>query len=255
MAEKAGVMENPEVLEKRIEDLRAEIQRTRSHMESTVSELQERLSPSHVKRELQSKVSDVTVGKVKRASGNFVDMVKENPVPSALAALGIGWLLISRRTKADGFAQSGSFIEDTSEEEGLSRKAAEYASRTGQKVSEYTDRASQKIDEVTGSVREKASQYMGAAREKTAQASDYFTETFSSNPLGFGLAAMALGMVFGLSIPSSEKEELFGEKIASKVGDVARETMDKVSSVAKETVEVSKQKAQEKGLIEKQGGF
>jgi len=133
--------------------IQADIERTRGDMSRTVNEIEERLSPAHIKeqiadvkqaavgqyhdakdhvkedlsrelteakirmqeelrhakRAMQMQVHDVkravhdaTVGKVQHmahdARTGIVDTIRENPIPSAMIALGLGWLMMSGKS-------------------------------------------------------------------------------------------------------------------------------------------------------------
>lgn len=96
---------------KRPEEIRDDIQKTRADIGHTVDLLQERLDPERLKGEAQDKVREATIGrlnsmaddmgrKAKRARYTIMETIKDNPVPSALVGLGLGWLLV------EGFSQS-----------------------------------------------------------------------------------------------------------------------------------------------------
>lgn len=86
--------------------IEARIERTRMEMAETVDEIQERLSPDRLKLEAQQMVREATIGKMEEMAdmarykvrtwrSDVVDTIKSNPVPAALAGLGIGWLIMS----------------------------------------------------------------------------------------------------------------------------------------------------------------
>jgi uncharacterized protein YjbJ (UPF0337 family) len=88
--------------------VRADIERTRADLGETVNAIQERLNPQRIRDEAVSTVREATVGrvedvaedakwKVKGAGYNVLDTIKRNPVPAALAAIGLGWLFMEAR--------------------------------------------------------------------------------------------------------------------------------------------------------------
>src|SRR6185437_212500 len=90
------------------EELQEEIEQTRANMSETIDEIQERLSP----RYLGEQVREATIGRAgqmvgemtdsaREAGGGILDTIRANPVPAALAALGIGWLWM-KRPSGDG---------------------------------------------------------------------------------------------------------------------------------------------------------
>jgi len=102
-----------------VTQIRHSIEQTRSDMSETIDELQQRLSPSHLKeqvreqvmeqyRQAKDSVREVTIGKVEdmvervsdtmyEARRSMVDTVAANPIPSAMVAIGVAWLWMNRR--------------------------------------------------------------------------------------------------------------------------------------------------------------
>jgi ElaB/YqjD/DUF883 family membrane-anchored ribosome-binding protein len=96
---------NPEVI-------RAQIEQTRAQMTQTVNSIQERLSPERLTREAKDKIKEATIGKVEemadvvtykanRWRNNLVDTMKQNPIPTALVGIGLGWLLMEGMRSSD----------------------------------------------------------------------------------------------------------------------------------------------------------
>jgi ElaB/YqjD/DUF883 family membrane-anchored ribosome-binding protein len=277
MAEKTDVTKSVEMSnEERIDELRAELRQTRSEMHRTVEELQERLSPSTLKSELQDKVRDATVGKAKKATykareagSDFMDVIRENPVPAVLGGISIGWLLVkSRRHEGYGtrgiparYLSSEAYQEDTytdtdepySEEESVGRKfqhkaadlreeARERAGEYSEKAREYSERARQKLSETGSLASERAQEFSVDIRERTSDA-------LQSNPFGAALVVLGFGMLAGLLIPSSRKEMELGEQIATGTAETARSTMEKARTAAEVAKKASEEKLREEGIL------
>jgi len=105
------------------EAIREDIEQTRTKMAQTVNEIQERLTPHNIVEQVKETaketaneaidnvkqtVRDATVGKVenmvnsvsesaRETSSGLVGLIKENPIPAALAGLGLGWLYMKRQ--------------------------------------------------------------------------------------------------------------------------------------------------------------
>lgn len=101
------------------EQIREGIEQTRVEMSGTIDAIQERLNPDRIKEQVSEAVQervemvkenihDATIGRAERMASNFGDSaretgsgvmetIKRNPVPAALAALGIGWLWMNRQ--------------------------------------------------------------------------------------------------------------------------------------------------------------
>lgn len=105
-------------------EIRENIEQTRVELDGTLGELQERLSPSHVKEQVRESVKETieetktalraaTVGRVEtmiRDTGSTLNeaqqsiwtTILENPVPAAVSAIGLTWLFLNRGGKRDG---------------------------------------------------------------------------------------------------------------------------------------------------------
>lgn len=90
------------------------------------------------------------------------------------------------------------------------------------------------------------------ARIKARQARTGFWQQMESNPLVMGAATLALGLIAGLSIPSTRKEdELMGEtrdRLVDEVKERGQEVLEKGKQVANVAVDTVKQVAQDEGL-------
>jgi ElaB/YqjD/DUF883 family membrane-anchored ribosome-binding protein len=91
------------------DEIRDEIEETRANMSQTIDAIQEKLSPERITEQAKDAVREATVGRVEQIVDNasetvrdtgssFVDLIKQNPIPAAMAAVGIGWLWRSRNT-------------------------------------------------------------------------------------------------------------------------------------------------------------
>jgi hypothetical protein len=78
---------NPEQIERELEE-------TRTNVDKTINALQEKVSPGQMIDETLGYLSKGSEGP-KEYFANLGDTLKENPVPTALIAMGIGWLFVS----------------------------------------------------------------------------------------------------------------------------------------------------------------
>ena len=73
--------------------IETDIEQTRAEMSETINAIQERLSPQHIAEQAREAVYDATIGTAKGAGLNMIETIKRNPIPAAVAALSIGWLV------------------------------------------------------------------------------------------------------------------------------------------------------------------
>ena len=116
--------------------------------------------------------------------------------------------------------------------------------------------AKDRVAEVAGAARERASELGWQAREqaryRTRQARVGFWETMEERPLALGAAAIALGVVAGLMIPSTRKEdELMGEtrdRLVERAKEVGGEALEKGKQVAHVAVDTLKEEVERQDL-------
>jgi ElaB/YqjD/DUF883 family membrane-anchored ribosome-binding protein len=98
--------------------IRARIERTRDDMSATIDAIQEKLSPGQIAEQVRhtvheqiegakASVREATIGKaeslMRDAGGTMrevqystADTIRNNPIPAAMVAIGLGWLLMNR---------------------------------------------------------------------------------------------------------------------------------------------------------------
>jgi len=179
--------------------IREHIAETRDEMTATLEQIETRLDPRLLTERAMTTAYDATVGKAKtmvsRTSNGIVDTIKENPVPLALTAIGIGWLVLNAR--------------------------APHA----------RERVANQATELAHTAREKAHDVETAAKR-----------TFEDNPLAIGLGVVAAGLLIGLAIPTTRREnELLGatrDRLAhqaiGKVDELAHKAIDKAHELAEQ---------------------
>lgn len=92
----------------------------------------------------------------------------------------------------------------------------------------------------------------GKAKTQVRRARVGFWQTMEENPLMVGAATLALGVIAGLAIPSTRKEdELMGEtrdRLVEEVKEAGQQAMEKGKHVAEAVVDKVKDEAQHQGL-------
>ena len=256
--------------------IRDEIEKTRERLGETVEALGAQLNPTNLKRRVKEGVREATIGKVQHmatntkeriaASGRSIaDTIRENPLPAAMAAAGIGWLLLSSREQRpsttrftngepDEFA-----IPDESYHEGgvrakvrdVAENVAERAQDLTEKAQDATQRAVDKVRNTGARVAEKA-RYTGdrlttraddaswRVRETARTTARRVENQYAESPIGVGAVALAVGLAIGLSVPGTRKEtQLMGDardKLVDKTRETIADTTDKVERVVQKAL-------------------
>jgi hypothetical protein len=89
-------------------------------MSATIDAIQEKLSPQNLVDQAKGAMREATIGRVENmvtdvrntaqeAGNGFLETIKENPFPAALAAVGIGWLFMKNRGTTRNGYQYGTY--------------------------------------------------------------------------------------------------------------------------------------------------
>ena len=269
-----------------IEEKVAEIEQTREGLTATVEAIEDRLAPSNVIADAKQTVRDATVGRVEEtvsqmtqtadqfmqdparaaheAGSGIVDTIRQNPLPSALIGVGIGWLVLSRgkdgnpsryrsfdsrqvRGSGSGASwerdwRSASARDDqggpmdamgqrvSAVSDGVGRTASETADDVGHAAGQAAATVGRTAEQLGQKVGDVPSQASSVAQTLTDQAS----ELVRSNPLGASLAALAVGTVVGMLLPATPVEHRVmgqaSERLIEHAGDAATEQLRTASS-------------------------
>jgi uncharacterized protein YjbJ (UPF0337 family) len=187
-----------------IEVHRTQIEQTRAEMSHTIDAIQEKLSPGAVAQQAKDAVRDATVGKAQDMVNNAADAVsnaggtardfgsgiwetiRQNPVPAALAGIGIGWLFMSGRkggthTYTGGYAQypqgatayrpTGGYANYAPPSGTRYTGPASYESRyqQGYSTQDSGSGLSDRVGDVAGRAQNTANQYMGQVQDAAGQ--------------------------------------------------------------------------------------
>lgn len=235
------------------------------------------------------------VSRVEETRHGIMDTVRDNPIPATLVGIGLGWLFWNGRKQesydrypaypkntyrgdryaryttdeeygAYGYAERG-VAERTSRRvseagENVANRAEELTDRAQEAVSDAVDRTQEVIGDTAERARSAARNLAAETRYRTHRLEDRFQDTLYETPLALGAAAVALGLVAGLSAPATRKEsELMGgarDQLVRKARDVASETTEKVQRVAERVIDEAQDTAQEaareQGLTSPQTG-
>ena len=232
-----------------VAEIRADIQETRLEMGGTLYELGDRLEPSHLMDQAKESVREATVGRVEETAKGVSDMVwdtiKRNPIPTAIAGVGLGMLW--RNRSQDGGGQRASYGTDYGYPARPSNMYSgeprtDMRSKVGDAASTVADAASTVSDTVGGAVCTVANSAQqatgqvvdraGATAEQVGWKLDGFMQ---ANPLAMGAIAAGVGAVIGSLLPESQQErEILGDA-SRQVSSAVIDTVDQATAKAEET--------------------
>jgi ElaB/YqjD/DUF883 family membrane-anchored ribosome-binding protein len=255
-AHTTGQDADPETAEKL-----GEIEQTRAAMHDTVEEIGDRLAPSTIVQNAKETVRDATVGKVEdmadsasqmfsdagstaqEAGYGIVETVRRNPIPAALAGIGIAWLVTHRasarptswdragwpeRRRSETYSSS----LDTGDR-GVTESVSGTVDAVGQKVGDIGDRVGQKVDKGVDSLSQQAERVREVPDEMGYRVHDLSEQARSliqDSPLAVGAVAVAVGTALGAALPATSMERRVLRPATEKAIGTAEETATKALS-------------------------
>jgi ElaB/YqjD/DUF883 family membrane-anchored ribosome-binding protein len=251
--------------------IRAEIEKTRARLGETVEALGAQLNPTHLKERVKESVREATIGRVQHMASNTRDRIaetgrglaqtiRENPLPAAMAAAGIGWLLISNRDQRpatrrftngepdefaipdESYGESGvrarvrNVAENVADKASdLTERAQDATQRAVQRAKETGDRVVERTKEAGDRISSKADETMYRVRQTARTTARRVENQYEESPMAMGAVALAIGLAVGLSVPGTRKEtELMGDardRLVDKTRERIADTTDKVERV------------------------
>jgi uncharacterized protein YjbJ (UPF0337 family) len=269
-----------EPADRAVDRIESEIGATRAELGETIDAIQERLSPDHVGEQVQRVAEQVkeqvrgsvqelaaeakdairgaTIGRVESMIADardtavdvrdgFFDRVRANPVPAAIAGLGLAWLFMSDsgRSRRGGYRdrRGARYHYRPEARDDLVGYEARYVERypaSARGADDVVGQAREAVGNAAGHAREAVGSAAGQARESVASAAeaardraewiareaqervddvageaerrarlarDRFEDVLGASPLALGALAVGLGMAVGLAVPSTERED------------------------------------------------
>jgi hypothetical protein len=146
----------------------------------------------------------------------------------------------------DAFSSAGDKVSDAA---GWTK---EHASDLGHQVADKASQVADKASSLGHQAKDRASELGHQATRQARRAKLGFWQTMEENPLMVGAAVLALGVIAGLAVPSTDKEdELMGEtrdRLFDDVKEAGQQALDKGKHVAEAVVDKVKEEAQHQGL-------
>lgn len=245
--------------------IRADIADTRERLSNTIGAIGERLNPQTLKDNVKDSIREATIGRVSTMAQHAVDKVgrttdgigstiRDNPLPAAMVAIGLGWIMWNARTPSSS-APAPRMRGATDMGYG-----PDYGQGYGQAIGERaewpttdTDTVRERAQQVAGSVKDKAQHAYGTASDVTRRSAVRVEDAFQQNPLVIGAVAMAIGLAAGLTVPVTDREvRLMGDAhddLAGRVKDMADETRTKAEHVVSRVAQEARTAARDEGLI------
>jgi len=259
------------------ENIRSDIEQTRESMDRTLDKIGERITPRHLldqvldffrshssERSFNETAGSVmnSVGKTAgRAANGVMDVVKRHPVPTVLIGAGITWAIIeARRSNGVSNDQSDVKNQEWDEADELSESEVEavpkMAAQVGEKVSSGMATAKQKVKEKSqqfGRRISESARAVGNSAQRGYQAGrTKFVDASDAHPIAVGAGFMAAGILLGLALPPSGKEDrLIGQtsdRTKEQAKAKAQDLIERGKHVASAATQAAKDQAAQEGL-------
>lgn len=258
--------------------IRADIAETRERMSSTLEEIGERLNPQVLKENVKESIREATIGRVSsmarqaadtvsRTTSGVTSTIRENPIPLAMVAVGIGWMIWNSRASQEdrnvryygslnagygddygtGYVSSYGGTSDESYDSFGATTGAESQSfgepqrgrvdRAKERARDLSHAASQRATELADrargaatNVKQRTQQMAGTVADTTRRQAVRVEDAYYTNPLAMGAVALAVGLAAGLAAPVTDRE-------IRLMGDARDKVVDRVKDLADETRE------------------
>lgn len=226
--------------DKRPEEILAEIDRTRDEMDRTLSAIEQRLTPGQL---VDQGLDYLRHSGAAEFVQNLGGTAKQNPLPIALTAIGIGWLMALGREPAQpsyGSSTSTSGLHDK-------------ASGAMQSASDSLTSAKERVSGTMSSMRNRAGQATESARYQWDRARGGVDYLVREQPLALGAIGLAVGAILAAMAPKTQKEEELMGEASRNLMEKAKETGSQQLEKAQETVKQVAEKASTEGKQQPQG--
>ena len=228
-----------------VEVIATEIEQTRDEMTGTVQAIGDRLDPANIVQDAKETVREATVGRVEHMTSNaletagdtgsgILETIRQNPLPAAMAAIGIGLLVMNRSNGRSAYRADRYW-------EGGWRDADEYRTGYGtgpgmtERAGETLDQVGQKAGRVASDVRSTVGELPDQVGTTARDVGWNAQRVLEDNPLAVGAAAFAIGAAIGMALPETEVER----NVLGQATDRAIDTAQRTASEAVQQLETS----------------
>jgi ElaB/YqjD/DUF883 family membrane-anchored ribosome-binding protein len=147
-------------------------------------------------------------------------------------------------------SHTGERVRQSAEQ--LRERAGEFASQTGERVRQTTEQVRERAGRMVERTGSQLRELQSSAGRRSRQLRDQGSRMLSDHPLEAAGVLFAVGVLAGLLIPSTRREdELMGEArddVLERAKETGRETVEKLQHVGRETMETAASGMEREGL-------
>lgn len=245
------------------DQIERDLAQTRARMDRRLDELGERLAPNQL---VNDALAHVSGGDGADFAATLIAKAKANPIPAALAGVGIAWLMASSGSKTRGEPDlptrlrsaetavvrlddehpdiHASRVDDARGQVlGIARTASDTAASYSQRIKDAVASAGEAARRTSHDLGDRAAALTGTSGGARALA---------GSPLAMGAGAALVGLIVGALVPLSDSEEEalggFADQLRSQGRDLAQQAVDRGAEVAGEALGAAKDSAQAHGF-------
>lgn len=260
-----------------LDRLRAGIERTETELADTLDAIQDKLSLDRLLETAEARIQDFTSEGAKvmkermsriadSVSTTASEAIRENPVPVALAAMGIGWLLVKsfagksdRSERREAFKESREFTEGVQISEAapmaVHKTDREKVRDEGHTAAENRGERQRSEWTLTGNREDQPtvspstpSRSMEATRGRIRENIDKYRNFLEEQPAVVALSLLAFGALVGLGLPESKREEEWMGEAGSNILRRTREKTREIQEKARDRISRAIHEAQHAAL-------
>ena len=244
------------------EELERDLKRIRSQMDHTLNLIEDRLSPHR----LIDRALDHLHGGPGLFASNLGRTIRRHPVPTAMFAAGLAWLLLAERgdkierpyrrpggDRAPYHLREASSLSGTSPPppihfEGEENMSGNWDQSRGNRRG-LQDRFSSTLEDT----RDRIGQVGSIAQHQVDRARTGFEQMLEDQPLVLGAVAIALGAVLGATLPTTRIENRYlgpsRDNLQDRVGEYARDQWERAKSVVSSAGTAAVEQAEKEGIM------
>jgi hypothetical protein len=248
------------------DQIERDLAQTRARMDRRLDELGDRLQPNQL---VNDALAHVTGGNGADFAQMLIAKAKANPIPAALAAVGVAWLMASSQDRAKANREADLPTRLRSAEAGVTQLPDEHpdvhasrlddargqvlgvARNASDTAASYGERIKHAVTSATQNLKE-ASHDIGSSASDAVDRLGRGKGGLIGNPVVLGSAAALIGLVAGVLIPITEQEEdalgTVGGQLRNKGRDLAQDVVNRGAQVAGDALGAVKDSAQAHGL-------
>lgn len=241
-------------LQRRPEEIEAEIARTRGDMNATLSAIEQRLTPGQL---VDQGLAYVRHSGANEFVSNLGGSVKNNPIPVALMGIGMAWLMATGN-RGPSYVYPQTEGEAGTSGAGMMQRASGGLSSTKETLSsakastkETLWSAKERLSGGVGQAGQAARSRMEQMRRRAERVRSGYDSIVREQPLVLGAIGLAVGAMLGAGLPRTrEEDELMGEasdRLTERAKEAGKERLEQAKEAGKEQLEKAKEAMKEGG--------